>query len=130
MRSSYACSLNQFLSLLSLSPLLHHYYILTLLHRFRYSLKNYLHLCILREKSNFHTRFENAKVRSFAYSYFEKGVGKNVHTAIRKGNMGYDRYNVPDDCSCRPCDSRYDRVKRSVRHADSERLIDLTIGEK
>ena len=30
-----------------------------------------------------------------------KVVGKNVHTTIPKGNMGYDRYTVPDDCSCR-----------------------------
>ena len=26
---------------------------------------------------------------------------KNVHATIPKGNMGYDRYTVPDDCSCR-----------------------------
>ena len=30
-----------------------------------------------------------------------KVVGKNVHATIPKGNMGYDRYTVPDDCSCR-----------------------------
>ena len=30
-----------------------------------------------------------------------KVVGKNVHATIPKGNMGYDRYNIPDDCSCR-----------------------------
>ena len=29
-----------------------------------------------------------------------KVVGKNVHTIIPKVNMGYDRYTVPDDCSC------------------------------
>ena len=28
-------------------------------------------------------------------------VGKNVHATIPKGNMGYDQYTVPDDCSCR-----------------------------
>ena len=28
-----------------------------------------------------------------------KVVGKNVHATIRKGNMGYDRYTVPNDCS-------------------------------
>ena len=27
-----------------------------------------------------------------------KVVGKNVHATIPKGNMGYDRYTVPDDC--------------------------------
>ena len=26
---------------------------------------------------------------------------KNVHMTIPKGNMGYDQYTVPDDCSCR-----------------------------
>ena len=30
-----------------------------------------------------------------------KVVGKNVHATIPKGNMGYDRCTVPDDCSCR-----------------------------
>ena len=35
------------------------------------------------------------------YSYFEKGCRKNVHATIPKGNMGYDQYTVPDDCSCR-----------------------------
>ena len=33
--------------------------------------------------------------------YFEKGCRKNVHATIPKGNMGYDRYTVPGDCSCR-----------------------------
>ena len=30
-----------------------------------------------------------------------KVVGKNVHVTTPKGNMGYDQYTVPDDCSCR-----------------------------
>ena len=30
-----------------------------------------------------------------------KVAGKNVHATIPKGNMGYDQYTVPDDCSCR-----------------------------
>ena len=30
-----------------------------------------------------------------------KVVGKNVNATIPKGNMGYDQYTVPDDCSCR-----------------------------
>ena len=34
-----------------------------------------------------------------------KVVRKNVHATIPKGNMGYDRYTVPDDCSCRTCSS-------------------------
>ena len=29
-----------------------------------------------------------------------KVVGKNVHATIPIGNMGYDQYTVPDDCSC------------------------------
>ena len=29
-----------------------------------------------------------------------KVVGKNVHATIPKGNMGYDQYTVPNDCSC------------------------------
>ena len=35
------------------------------------------------------------------YSYFEKGCRKNVHATTPKGNMGYDQYTVPNDCSCR-----------------------------
>ena len=30
-----------------------------------------------------------------------KVVGKIVHATMPKGNMGYDQYTVPDDCSCR-----------------------------
>ena len=30
-----------------------------------------------------------------------KVFGKNVSATIPKGNMGYDQYTVPDDCSCR-----------------------------
>ena len=32
-----------------------------------------------------------------------KVVGKNVHATIPNGNMGYDQYTVPDDCSCLTC---------------------------
>ena len=39
--------------------------------------------------------------RRHTYSYSEKGCRKNVHATIPKGNMGYDQYTVPDDCSCR-----------------------------
>ena len=27
-------------------------------------------------------------------------VGKNVHATTPKGNMGYDQYTVPNDCTC------------------------------
>ena len=30
-----------------------------------------------------------------------KVVGKNVHATTPTGNMGYDQYTVPNDCSCR-----------------------------
>ena len=30
-----------------------------------------------------------------------KVVEKNVHATTPKGNMGYDQYTVPNDCSCR-----------------------------
>ena len=30
-----------------------------------------------------------------------KVVRQNVHATIPKGNMGYDQYTVPNDCSCR-----------------------------
>ena len=31
-----------------------------------------------------------------------KVVGKNVHTTIPKGNMGYDQYTVPDTAAVEP----------------------------
>ena len=33
--------------------------------------------------------------------FHERLSEKNMHTTIAKGNMGYDPYTVPDDCSCR-----------------------------
>ena len=33
--------------------------------------------------------------------FWERLLEKNVHATIPKGNMGYDQYKVPDDCSCR-----------------------------
>ena len=42
-------------------------------------------------------------VISFTIPYtviLRKVVGKNVHATIPKGNMGYDQYTVPNDCSC------------------------------
>ena len=35
------------------------------------------------------------------YSCFEKSCRKNVHATIPKGNMGYEQYTFPNDCSCR-----------------------------
>ena len=35
------------------------------------------------------------------YKVKHKVVEKNVHVTIPKGNVGYDQYTVPDDCSCR-----------------------------
>ena len=48
-------------------------------------------------------RFENSCLANSprVYSYFEKGCRKNVHATIPKGNVGYDQYTVPNDCSCR-----------------------------
>ena len=37
-------------------------------------------------------------IRLFRERLSEKN---NVHATIPKGNMGYDRYTIPDDCSCR-----------------------------
>ena len=38
--------------------------------------------------------------RNSIYSYFKKSRRKKVHATIPKGNLGYDRYTVPGDCSC------------------------------
>ena len=32
--------------------------------------------------------------------FWERLSEKNVHATIPKGNMGYDQYTVPNDCSC------------------------------
>ena len=55
------------------------------------------------------SRKDKTTLRSYTKTFFfvgytaisRKVVGKNVHATIPKGNMGYDRYTVPDDCSCR-----------------------------
>ena len=39
---------------------------------------------------------------TFIYSYFEKGCRKNVHATIKKGNMGYEQYAVPDTVAVEP----------------------------
>ena len=36
------------------------------------------------------------------YSYFEKGCQKIVHVTVRKGNMGYVQYTVPDTVAVEP----------------------------
>ena len=46
-------------------------------------------------------RDENADEKIMHTAISRKVVGKNVHATIPKGNMGYDQYTVPDDCSCR-----------------------------
>ena len=46
-------------------------------------------------------RVETMHSKRTKYSYFEKDCRKKVHATIPKGNMGYDQYTVPDDCSCR-----------------------------
>ena len=43
---------------------------------------------------------EQSRATTRVYSYFEKGCGKKCAAKIPKGNMGYDQYTVPDDCSC------------------------------
>ena len=47
----------------------------------------------------FYSFMEMTRSRYTAIS--RKVVGKNVRATIPKGNMGYDQYTVPDDCSCR-----------------------------
>ena len=47
---------------------------------------------------SFHLLFYDALLDT---AISRKVVGKNVHATIPKGNMGYDQYTVPDDCSCR-----------------------------
>ena len=47
---------------------------------------------------SFHLLFYDALLDT---AISRKVVAKNVHATIPKGNMGYDQYTVPDDCSCR-----------------------------
>ena len=43
-----------------------------------------------------------AATRNHSYTAISRNlVGQNVHATIPKGNMGYDRYPVPDECSRR-----------------------------
>ena len=44
------------------------------------------------------------KLKLFNIQLFRERLSeKNVHATIPNGNMGYDHYTVPDDCSCRTC---------------------------
>ena len=54
------------------------------------------------DNSNFFSRTSLRVIRNRPYTVISrKVVGKNVHATIPKGNLGYDQYVVPDDCSCR-----------------------------
>ena len=46
-------------------------------------------------------RFVAVRISLLFTAISRKVVGKNVNATIPKGNMGYDQYTVPDDCSCR-----------------------------
>ena len=50
--------------------------------------------------ANFSSSYRTPPVANQYTAILRKVVGQNVHTTIPKGNMGYDRYSVPDDCSC------------------------------
>ena len=54
---------------------------------------------MLNEKSP--NRLESTKELIVYTTISRKAVGKNVHATIPKGNMGYDRYTISDDCICR-----------------------------
>ena len=46
-------------------------------------------------------RFVAVRIGLLLTAISRKDAGKNVNATIPKGNMGYDQYTVPDDCSCR-----------------------------
>ena len=48
---------------------------------------------------NFGNRSINSQV--FIQLFRQRVAEKKVHATVSKGNMGYDQYTVPDDCSCR-----------------------------
>ena len=77
-RSLYACSLNQFFFVVVLITIGSSFP-----HRFRYSHKTFLNLCMFyRRRANFtiKPRFENEKVQSFASMNFQgSGVERNIH---------------------------------------------------
>ena len=54
-----------------------------------------------RNETFLHLLFYNLTIVVTYTAISRKVVGKNVHATIPKGNMGYDQYTVPDDCSCR-----------------------------
>ena len=46
--------------------------------------------------------FSYIPLKRLAYTAISRKVfEKNVRATIPKGNMGYDQYSVPNDCSCR-----------------------------
>ena len=59
-------------------------------------------ITLFADALNFKMTSVSASARKLKYTVISrKVVGKTVHATIPKGNMGYDRYTVPGDCSCR-----------------------------
>ena len=48
-----------------------------------------------------HRRYSLYSHTWYIQLFRERLTQKNVHATIPKGNMGYDHYTVPNDCSCR-----------------------------
>ena len=66
--------------------------------RLQTGLKFYLYHCSQQNDIYRVTR----SLFSFPYTAISrKVVRQNVHATTPKGNMGYDQYTVPNDCSCR-----------------------------
>ena len=62
----------------------------------------YLSISSIHLDSDFLGTLLNATIWLHPYTaILRKVVGKRVHATIPKGNMGYDRYTVAGDCSCR-----------------------------
>ena len=47
------------------------------------------------------TKLSQGRKRNGYTAISRKVVRQNVHATTPKGNMGYDQYSVPNDCSCR-----------------------------
>ena len=65
------------------------------LHKF-YETPNFYGLQIIRQCPT-----KLAHIRRNHIQLFRERLSEKVHATIPKGNMGYDQYTVPDDCSCR-----------------------------
>ena len=75
-------------------------------------------------------RFVAVRISLLFTAISRKDVGKNVNATIPKGNMGYDQYTVPDDCSCRTYFGCFPLALKTHSHGLSCQFFQIFLEEQ